>query len=108
MLRPPKFATTYLKTGTPNQDELKSIGCNHIHRFVGFPSPRPLGLRIRVLHLSCHEYLTSQYTLTRYPTRTKRPRRPKGGRGGVGARSSSSSKNLQLPQQQQRASGETR
>jgi len=31
----------------------------------------------------------------------------KGGRGGVGARSSSS-KNPQLPQQQQRAPGETR
>jgi hypothetical protein len=61
-LRPPKSVTTYLKTETPNQEERKSIGCNHISRFVGFPNPRPNGLRIRVLHLSSSESLTSQYT----------------------------------------------
>ena len=38
---------------------LESTGCNHISRFVGFPNPRPLGLRIRVLHLS----------RTRHPTK---------------------------------------
>ena len=41
---------------------LESTGCNHISRFVGFPNPRPLGLRIRVLHLSRNEYWTTQYT----------------------------------------------
>ena len=38
-------------------EERKSIGCNHISRFVGFPNPRPLGLRIRVLHLSRTRHL---------------------------------------------------
>jgi hypothetical protein len=52
MPRPHQFVTTYLMIGTSNQEERKNIGCNHISRFVGFPSPRPNGLRIRVLHLS--------------------------------------------------------
>ena len=67
MLRSPKFVTTYLKTGIPNQEEQKKIGCNHTSRFVGFPNPRRNRRRIRVLDLSSNEYFTSKCTLTRYP-----------------------------------------
>ena len=62
-------------------------------RYVGFPDPRRNRRRIRVLHLSSDFILFC----------TSLPQN-KGGQGGVGARSSSS-KNPQPPQQQQRVPG---